>query len=85
VRFLHVGPVEIIARAPTVILDAVHTQDAARARADWDVLGTVPAVATGRVHVLADPAFVTPGPRLGEMLRRLNEILYPTATTSIPP
>ncbi|HEY3358812.1 MAG TPA: helical backbone metal receptor [Polyangia bacterium] len=78
-RFLRVAPEEILARAPTVILDAVHTRDVQRARADWQALATVPAVARGRVYVLADPAFVTPGPRLGQMLKRLAEMLHPGA------
>jgi iron complex transport system substrate-binding protein len=76
-RFLRVAAEEILARRPTVIVDAVHTRDAGRAREDWNVLATVPAVRTGRVYVLADPAFVTPGPRLGQMLRRLAEMLHP--------
>jgi iron complex transport system substrate-binding protein len=84
-RFFRVAPEEIVARRPTVILDAVHTADAARARADWRVLPTVPAVQTGRVHVLNDPAFVTPGPRLGTMLRRLTEILHPAAVGATRP
>jgi ABC-type Fe3+-hydroxamate transport system substrate-binding protein len=46
------------------------------------VLSTVPAVQTGRVHVLNDPAFVTPGPRLGQMLRRLSDLLHPEAAGS---
>jgi iron complex transport system substrate-binding protein len=84
-RFFRVAPEEIVARKPTVILDAVHTADAARARDDWRVLPTVPAVQTGRVHVLANPAFVTPGPRLGEVLRRLADLLHPeTAGASQP-
>ena len=84
-RFFRVAPEEIVARKPTVILDAVHTTDAARARDDWRALPTVPAVQSGRVHVLDDPAFVTPGPRLGLMLRRLSDLLYPeTAGASQP-
>jgi iron complex transport system substrate-binding protein len=75
-RFFRVAPEEIIARKPTVILDAVHTADAARAREDWRALPTVPAVKEGRVYVLDDPAFVTPGPRLGQMLRRLSELIH---------
>jgi iron complex transport system substrate-binding protein len=84
-RFFRVAPEEIVARKPTVILDAVHTADAARARADWRELGTVPAVREGRVHVLADPAFVTPGPRLGQMLRRLTDLIQQDAAEAAPP
>jgi iron complex transport system substrate-binding protein len=85
-RFFRVAPEEIVARKPTVILDAVHTADAARAREDWRALPTVPAVREGRVYVLNDPAFVTPGPRLGQMLRRLAELMHqaPPATSQPP-
>jgi iron complex transport system substrate-binding protein len=84
-RFFRVAPEEVVARKPTVILDAVHTADAARAREDWRTLSTVPAVQTGRVYVLNDPAFVTPGPRLGEMLRRLSDLLHSEAAGASQP
>ena len=45
-------------------------------RADWDALASVPAVRDGRVHVLGDTLFVTPGPRLAEALRRLVPLLW---------
>jgi iron complex transport system substrate-binding protein len=83
-RFFRVSPEEVVARKPTVILDAVHTADAARARADWRELATVPAVREGRVFVLDDPAFVTPGPRLGQMLRRLSALLHPGPASASP-
>jgi len=78
-RFVRVSPEEIVARRPDVILDAGHHVDAARAARDWDLLGTVPAVRDGRVFVLDDPAFVSPGPRLGLVLRRLTALLHPAA------
>jgi hypothetical protein len=53
----------------------VHTDDASRARRDRDVLPEVPAVQAGRVHVLSDPLFVSPGPRLGQALRRIAAAL----------
>jgi iron complex transport system substrate-binding protein len=77
VRFVNIAVEEILQRAPDIILDAVHTEDATRARRDWDVLASVPAVAGGRVHVLADPLFVTPGPRLDQAFSRLVDILWP--------
>jgi hypothetical protein len=60
-----------------VILDAVHDAQPDRARADWNVLGSVPAVARNRVVILADPVFVTPGPRLDQAMTRLVDILWP--------
>jgi len=76
VRYAKITAEEVIARAPDVILDAVHAPDAAAARADWSVLASVPAVKSGRVHVLADAVFVSPGPRLGEALRRLAPLIW---------
>jgi iron complex transport system substrate-binding protein len=67
---------EIIRRAPDVILDAVHTDDAGRAARDWAPLDSVPAVRAGRVHVLADPAVVSPGPRLGEVLDLVARLVW---------
>jgi iron complex transport system substrate-binding protein len=78
VRYVNISAEEIIHRAPELILDAVHTEDAGRAVHDWDVLASVPAVANGRVHVLGDPLFVTPGPRLDQAFSRLVDIIWAT-------
>jgi iron complex transport system substrate-binding protein len=67
---------QVIASAPDIIIDAVHDVDFNRARADWDVLTTVPAVTRRRVHVIDDPIFTIPGPRLPEALARLVEIIW---------
>jgi iron complex transport system substrate-binding protein len=75
-RYVQITAEEVITRAPEVILDAVHDADIARARADWGALVTVPAVKTGRVHILGDTMFVTPGPRLGEALERLADLIW---------
>jgi iron complex transport system substrate-binding protein len=77
VRYVQISAEEVLARAPDIILDAVHADDPTRAREDWAPLGSVPAVARGRVHVLGDPLFVTPGPRLDEAFARLVTILWP--------
>lgn len=76
-RYARISIEEVLARRPDVILDAVHTADTVRARVDWDALPTVPAVAQGRVHVLGDTVFVTPGPRIGTAYARLADLLYP--------
>jgi iron complex transport system substrate-binding protein len=76
VRYVQISAEEVLARAPDVILDAVHADDPDKARKDWDVLASVPAVATRRVHVLGDPLFVTPGPRLDQAFTRLVDILW---------
>lgn len=74
-RYPKVSPEQVLEAQPTVIFDAVHTNNSARARRDWDGLA-VPAVTTGKVFVLSDRLFVSPGPRLGEALRRLEKLVY---------
>jgi iron complex transport system substrate-binding protein len=76
VRYVQISAEEVLARAPDVILDAVHADDPRKAREDWNVLAAVPAVKAGRVHVLGDPLFVTPGPRLDQAFTRLVDILW---------
>jgi iron complex transport system substrate-binding protein len=77
VRYAQISPETVISLAPDVIFDAAHVEPGTegKAVADWAALSTVPAVKSGRVHVLADPIFVTPGPRLGAALRRIAELL----------
>ena len=75
-RYVPITAEVIVARAPEVLLDASHVEDPARARDDWSVLASVPAVATGRVYLLDDAAAVTPGPRLGAVLARLVDLLW---------
>jgi len=67
----------IIAAAPEVILDLRYGQEsgseeaAARERDAWNVLPAVPAVRSGRVHVLSGDRFVIPGPRLVDAAREI--------------
>jgi iron complex transport system substrate-binding protein len=77
VRYVQISAEEVLARAPDIILDAVHVDDPEKAKGDWSALASVPAVANRRVHVLGDPLFVTPGPRLDEAFERLCAILWP--------
>jgi iron complex transport system substrate-binding protein len=79
-RYAKVPVEEVTARQPDVILDAVHISDpntSERVLADWQALREVPAVRTGRVFLLSQRAFVTPGPRLGQALRELTAMLQP--------
>ncbi|MCC6997589.1 MAG: ABC transporter substrate-binding protein [Deltaproteobacteria bacterium] len=75
--YIRIAPELVVERAPDVILDAVHTDDVAHAVADWSALTTVPAVKAGRVIVFADRAVVTPGPRLGAVVKRIAAALHP--------
>lgn len=76
-RYGKVSRETIELRRPQVILDAVHVaaESATKVATDWNVLVDVPAVDHARVHVLADPAVVTPGPRLGTVVERLYLLL----------
>jgi iron complex transport system substrate-binding protein len=60
----------IIARRPEVILELraepLTPDQQARELAAWKQLSSVPAVRDGRVHIIADPRVVVPGPRVGE-------------------
>ena len=71
----------IIARRPDVILELRAeplTPDAlARELATWRQLSSVPAVRNGRVHLIADPRVVIPGPRVGEGARVLAGVIHP--------
>ncbi len=80
-RYAKVAVESIEERRPEVILDAVHTEagQVASLRRDWQILSRVPAVQKDEVYVLASPEFVTPGPRLGQALRRLASLLHPRA------
>jgi iron complex transport system substrate-binding protein len=75
-RYAQITAEEVITLAPDLILDAAHVDDATRALTDWDILKDVPAVAGKRVFVLADPSFVTPGPRLATAFPRLVSLLW---------
>jgi iron complex transport system substrate-binding protein len=60
----------IIARRPDVILELraepLTPEQQAKELATWKQLSSVPAVRDGRVHIIADPRVVVPGPRVGE-------------------
>jgi len=85
VRYAKVAVESIEERQPEVIFDAVHTEAGSedKVRGDWQALRNVKAVREGRIYVLSDREFVTPGPRLGQGLRRLARLLGNDAP--IPP
>jgi iron complex transport system substrate-binding protein len=71
----------IVARAPTVILDAsvgdVDTQAGRDALlADWKRFPTIPAVRDGRVLVIREDAIFRAGPRVPEAVEVLERLLY---------
>ena len=71
----------IIARRPDAIVELrVAPLDAAAMRAEiavWNVLGAVPAVRNGRVHIIADEKMVVPGPRVADATEILARALHP--------
>ena len=76
-RYANIAPETVIEARPDVILDAVHTGDPEAAARDWNALARVPAVASGRVHLLGEPYYISPGPRVGLALEGLEKALYP--------
>jgi iron complex transport system substrate-binding protein len=69
----------ILARSPDVILElrsSIDPDQAAAERAVWDTLAAVPAVRTGRVHMLADPSLMVPGPRVAHATELIAGALH---------
>ena len=74
----------LLARAPEVIVE-VQTSEGwpperiTRELAVWKTLPALPAVRTGRVHIVADDRLSIPGPRVAEGIRLLARVLHPAA------
>lgn len=74
----------LIAGAPDVILDLHYSRDMSgeqqrRERGVWTQVGTVPAVKTGRIHLLIGDRFVVPGPRIGAAAEDYARAIHPEA------
>jgi iron complex transport system substrate-binding protein len=71
----------ILSRRPDVILELRGTsadqKELESMRADWNVLGSVPAVANDRVHIIADERVVVPGPRVAEGTELIARAIHP--------
>ena len=71
----------IIARGPEVILELraepLSPERHGRELATWSQLSSVPAVRNRRVHIIADPRVVIPGPRVGEGAGVLADAIHP--------
>jgi iron complex transport system substrate-binding protein len=73
----------VLARKPEVIIellgerptDTFTAKEAAQRKQDWNQFGSVPAVASGRVHVLLSDHALIAGPRMVDTARALAEIL----------
>jgi iron complex transport system substrate-binding protein len=70
----------ILARRPDVILELraepLAPDVAAKERAVWNTLASVPAVRSGRVHIVTDRRTVVPGPRVGEGVEVIARVLH---------
>jgi iron complex transport system substrate-binding protein len=75
-RYAAISAEQIERAAPTDILDSVHGASPERARADWQVVASIPAVANQRIHQLTDQLFAVPGPRVDQALHTLEQAIY---------
>lgn len=70
----------IIARRPEVILELraepLNEEQLAREINAWKPLSSVPAVRSGRVHIIADLRTVVPGPRVAEGVDVIARVLH---------
>ena len=70
--------------APEAIVDLrysgeIRPEDIPLERAAWAVLPALPAVRSGRIHVLVGDEFVIPGPRVAAATAKLARALHPDA------
>ena len=71
----------LLARAPEVIIE-VHPAEGwtperiVTERAVWKGLPSLPAVRTGRIHILTDDRLIVPGPRVAEGAKLLASVLH---------
>jgi iron complex transport system substrate-binding protein len=77
-----IGPQQVVALAPEVVVINATGEDAPPDRVDairraWASLTSVPAVANSRVHVLTEAYLTIPGPRVGQAARLLAETIHP--------
>ncbi len=70
---------EAIRRAPEVIIETIPPpagpQEIEQRRQDWLMLRKLPAVADGKVYVLAEDYMLVPGPRLDLAARKFAELI----------
>jgi iron complex transport system substrate-binding protein len=71
----------ILARRPEAIVEIrgmrFDERQIRKELAAWRALSSVPAVRAGRVHFIADPRTVVPGPRVAEATELLSRVLHP--------
>jgi len=77
-----VSPEAILAKQPEIILELLPevelTQDLRWGMlAQWKKFGTIPAVATGRIHFLNDDNALIPSPRYAAFIEKVAALLHP--------
>jgi iron complex transport system substrate-binding protein len=79
--YINIGPEEVARAAPQVILETARPGQTSAA-GDWRALPDVPAVAAERVHMLDDPIYSAPTPRIVAALDGLETVLYGRAMSA---
>ena len=79
--YLEASKERVLARAPEVIIELqpgamLDDEARARMRAEWKAMPTLPAVQSGRIHILTEDYLLIPGPRIGQTARRLFEAIH---------
>ncbi len=72
---------QLLARRPEVIIELRASGDwtparIAQERAVWRALPGLPAVQGNRIHLIADPAILIPGPRVTRAIRLIADVLH---------
>jgi iron complex transport system substrate-binding protein len=74
----------LISRAPEVILDLQYSRELKpgeleKERETWQALPSIPAVKTGRVHIMLGDHLVVPGPRIAAAAEEYARAIHPDA------
>ncbi|MDY6837501.1 MAG: helical backbone metal receptor [Thermodesulfobacteriota bacterium] len=82
VPYPEVSKESLIKRKPEIILELRPGEEVSHEQkraliSDWQVLRTVPAVQSGRIHILTDDFLLVPGPRMGLAVRAIAQALHP--------
>lgn len=77
-----VSPEAILAARPDVILEAMPETPpsdalAASVREQWARIGPLPAVKSGRIHILHDENCLIPSPRIVDIIEKVARLLHP--------
>ena len=79
---VQIGAESVLSLKPDIIIElhygaGLPTLQADRERAVWNSLGSLPAVRSGRVHLVAGNQFVVPGPRIVDAVRTFADLIHP--------